>query len=91
MSDQQTDSIMSRSANPSARANRSAQVDASPLVEVSAYATDSRYRLVRLEGVGWAPMSAGEFQDRVSAAFPDLDLADPRHVRWQDRPWQWPR
>ena len=64
---------------------------ARPLVDVSAYATDSRFRIVHLAGVGWAPMSAREFEDRIVAAFPDLDLQDPQHVRWQDRPWQWPR
>jgi len=66
-------------------------VRARPLVHVSAFATDSRFRLVHLEGVGWAPMSAHEFESRVSAAFPRLDPRDPVHVRWQDRPWQWPR
>ncbi len=66
-------------------------VSARPLVQVGDFAADSRFRLVHLEGVGWAPMSAGEFESRVSAAFPDLDLRDPARVRWQDRPWQWPR
>ncbi|MHA6758457.1 hypothetical protein [Streptacidiphilus sp. PAMC 29251] len=60
-------------------------------VEVSPFHTDSRYRLVRMDGVGWSPMSAHEFQDSVLAAFPSIDLQDPTQVSWHDRPWQWPR
>ncbi|MFC1432047.1 hypothetical protein ACEZDB_15480 [Streptacidiphilus sp. N1-3] len=61
------------------------------LVEISAFHTDTRYRLVRMGGLGWSPMSAHEFEDSVRAAFPDIDLEDPAQVDWSDRPWQWPR
>ena len=61
------------------------------LVEVSPFHTDSRYRLVRIDGRGWSPMNAQEFEPRVKEAFPHIDLHDAGQVDWRDRPWQWPR
>ncbi|MFJ9518632.1 hypothetical protein ACIRPK_10240 [Kitasatospora sp. NPDC101801] len=60
------------------------------LVEVAEFRTDSRYRLVRFEGVGWEPLAPEEFEPRVHEHFPDLDPHDPAKVHWADRPWEWP-
>jgi hypothetical protein len=56
------------------------------LVEVAAFHSDSRFRLVRLMGVGWEPMDGEEFERRVRRVFPDIDLNDPQQVHWADRP-----
>ncbi|QMU76983.1 hypothetical protein GXW83_16005 [Streptacidiphilus sp. PB12-B1b] len=61
------------------------------LVEVAAFSSDTRYRLVRLMGVGWEPIGEGEFESRVRLVFPDIDLHDPEQVFWADRPGEWPR
>ena len=61
------------------------------LVEVAAFSADTRYRLVRLMGVGWSPMDEEEFATRVRAVFEDIDLNDPEQVHWADRPGEWPR
>jgi hypothetical protein len=61
------------------------------LVEVAEFNADSRYRLVRLMGVGWEPMGEEEFEARVRLVFPDIDLRDSGQVSWADRPWEWPR
>ncbi|MEZ0093189.1 hypothetical protein [Streptacidiphilus sp. EB129] len=61
------------------------------LVEVAAYQTDSRYRLVRLKGIGWEPMGENEFRLRVRQVFPEIDFDDPEQVHWADRPGEWPR
>jgi hypothetical protein len=61
------------------------------LVEVAEFNSDTRYRLVRLMGVGWEPMGEEEFEARVRLVFPDIDLHDPSQVSWADRPEEWPR
>jgi hypothetical protein len=61
------------------------------LVEVAGFHSDSRYRLVRLMGIGWEPMSGAEFENRIRQVFPDIDFNDPTQVKWADRPGEWPR
>ena len=61
------------------------------LVEVAAFDSDSRYRLVRLKGIGWEPLGEAEFELRVRQVFQDIDLDDPEQVYWADRPGEWPR
>ena len=61
------------------------------LVEVAPFSADTRYRLVRLMGVGWSPMDQDEFAARVRSVFGDIDLNDPDQVHWADRPGEWPR
>jgi hypothetical protein len=60
-------------------------------VIVAPFDTDSRYRLVHIEGIGWQPLEREEFEPRVHQVFPELDLDDPDQVHWADRPGEWPR
>ena len=61
------------------------------LVEVAGFHSDTRFRLVRLMGIGWEPMDGAEFENRVRQVFPDIDFNDPQQVHWADRPGEWPR
>ncbi|RNG39126.1 hypothetical protein [Streptomyces botrytidirepellens] len=60
-------------------------------VYVESFDSDSRYRRVRLRGVGCEPLEKEEFVPRVRQVFPGIDLDDPDQVHWADRPGQWPR
>ncbi|MFE2181294.1 hypothetical protein [Streptomyces sp. NPDC059455] len=59
-------------------------------VFVESIEVDSRYRMVRLRGLGCEPLEREEFEPRVRQVFPDIDLDDPAQVHWEDRPGQWP-
>ncbi|QKV91094.1 hypothetical protein HUT19_04520 [Streptomyces sp. NA02950] len=59
-------------------------------VFVEPFDEDSRYRLVRLRGLGCEPLEREEFEPRIRRAFPDIDFDDPEQVHWADRPGQWP-
>ncbi|MEY9877319.1 hypothetical protein ABH931_006843 [Streptacidiphilus sp. MAP12-33] len=61
-----------------------------PLVDIAPYATDTRYRLVRMGDGPMEPLAREEFVPRVHQRFPELDLDDAELVHWSDRPWQWP-
>ncbi|MER8185203.1 hypothetical protein [Kitasatospora sp. NPDC094015] len=63
---------------------------AQPLVEIAEFRTDSRYRLVHFQGIGWKPLAPEEFEPELKQHFPDLDPHDAQQVRWADRPWEWP-
>ena len=61
-----------------------------PLIDVAPYASDSRYRLVRMGGGKLEPLAREEFVPRVHQLYPQLDLDDAEFVHWADRPWEWP-
>ncbi|MDH6121149.1 hypothetical protein [Kitasatospora sp. GAS204B] len=61
-----------------------------PLIEIAAMSSDSRYRLVRFKGHLWEPVDQQEFRAEATRLFPQIDLADPEQVEWQDHPWEWP-
>ncbi|WP_236046151.1 hypothetical protein [Streptacidiphilus fuscans] len=60
-----------------------------PMVDVAPYASDGRYRLVRL-GDHTEPLAREEFVPRIHQLYPQLDLDDAEMVHWADRPWEWP-
>ncbi|WP_236654454.1 hypothetical protein [Streptacidiphilus anmyonensis] len=64
--------------------------DQQPLVDIAPYASDNRYRLVRMGGGQLEPLAREEFVPRVHQLYPELDLDDAELVHWADRPWEWP-
>ncbi|MEZ0091202.1 hypothetical protein [Streptacidiphilus sp. EB129] len=60
------------------------------LVHVDAFAIDPRRRLVSFNGAPHELMTREEFERRVHAEFPDLDLDDAQQVYWVDSPGGWP-
>jgi hypothetical protein len=60
------------------------------LVHVDAFAIDPRRRLVSFHGAPHQLMTREEFEQRVRAEFPSVDLDDAQQVYWVDSPGGWP-